>query len=88
MKSREKLWEICKKIYRELYLAADPQADFDNLVETGEAKKPDWFMNYYLDQGFQDKIMDEILNQHSLTKWEKQAIRTEVILGCSPRGVK
>lgn len=88
MKSNKQLWETCKVIYREMYNRADPKADFDNLMVTGETKKPDWFLNYYLDEKIQQKIIDEVCKLHKLNKIEARKVRNEVTLGSSPKGSK
>ncbi len=84
MKSDEQLWEICKEIYRQMFKEANPSADFDKLMMTGESKKDQFFMKYYLSSDRQDEIIEEILKTHKLRNWEKQKIRFEVHLGCSP----
>jgi len=40
MKTNKQLWNICMDIYKELYIEAQPSADFNKLIESGETKKP------------------------------------------------
>lgn len=78
------LWEICKEIYRELFKQSTPKASFTYMLETGEAKQKDFFMKYYLNDNNQQNIIDNICNEHNLTKWQIRKINEEIHLGCSP----
>ena len=84
MKRDEVLWEICMEIYRVLFKEATPSVDFDQLVESGEAKQDDFFMKYYIDNERQMEIINDICKKHKLTKNEKYAVKNTVLLGCSP----
>lgn len=84
MKSKESLWEICKEIYRELFRRAEPKADFDKMVKSGEAKQPEFFMRYYMPDYEQQAVIDEIVKQHKLSAYDIKSINTTVHLGCSP----
>jgi len=88
MRSNEYLWKICMEIYRQQYKEAEPSADFDKLIESGETRKPNWFMEYYLPQDRQQEIFDEIVKKYKCDKYEKRAISHEVWLGCSPTGFR
>lgn len=88
METKDRLWGVCKEIYRELFKHAEPPADFDKLIESGEAKKPMFFWDYYMPQDDQDKIIDGVCEKHKLIEWEKEVVSTEVNLGCSPSCVK
>jgi len=69
----EKISRVIMECYRELFKKAEPPADFDKLVKTGEAKKENFFMNYYLDDDIQERIIEEICRKHKLAggKWNK-----------------
>lgn len=82
----EKLTEILFEIYREQYKQADPPADFDKLMETGEAFKERFFMNYYLDSNRQSEILEDIMKKYKISEYDKKRIRISYFLGCSPRG--
>jgi len=84
MQSDEKLWEICKEIYRELFKEANPSADFDELVKSGKSKEKDFFMKYYLPIERQKEIVDEICKKHKLTGHNKRKVSTTIHLGSSP----
>lgn len=88
MVNDKKLWEICVEIYTKMYAEATPSADFDKLISSGEGKKPEWFLNYYLDRKRQEEIFDEIVKKHHLNKRDEHAVSKEVWLGCSPTAVK
>jgi len=80
------VWEI----YRRLYKAATPSADFDELVKNApvndRGQKEIDFNSYSVDENvFHDIIEDEIKKHKRLSKWKKQMIRNTVCLGCSPR---
>jgi len=88
MKINKQLWKICMDIYKELYKNAQPPANFKKLIKSGETKKHNWFMNYYLS----DKEMNQIINKHTkkhkLGKRDKKVVHFEVWLGCSPTSNK
>jgi len=77
--------EIIDAIYVELFKNSSPSADFNELVKSGEAKKPNFFLVYYLNQNKQDKIIDTVLKKFKIRDiWDLKGFRTEVNLGCSP----
>ena len=78
--------KILRECYQELYKKAKPSADFDKLIETKEAKKPQWFMRYYLPDDKQEEIIRAICAKHSLSKRETQVFVNSVLLGCAPNG--
>ena len=84
MKKKAELWKICKEIYREMFKEATPSVDFDKMVESGEAKKPEFFMKYYLSMKRQDDIINKFCKKYNIKGLEKRAIIKEVYLGCSP----
>jgi len=88
MRSNKYLANVCKEIYRELYKEAEPSADFDKLVESGEVGKRDWFMNYYLPMRRQGEIFDAVVKKYKCNKHEKNKISMEIWLGAAPSGVK
>jgi len=84
MQSDEKLWEICKEIYRELFKESNPSADFDLLVKSGKSKEKDFFMKYYLSIERQKEIVDEICKKHKLTRHDEGKVSITVNLGSAP----
>ena len=81
--------EIVFDIYRELYANSEPKADFDLLVENAEIMSDGRKYIPYNDYEIDGDLMDEIIHKHMirnrLNKFDKQAIRIEVLLGCSPK---
>jgi len=74
--------KLIMDIYREMYAKATPPADFDKLIETGEAKKEDFFLNYVLDQETQEEII--LKHCKKLSKHDTNRIKGIVYLGSSP----
>ena len=75
MRTNEKLWDICMKIYRAMYKKSTPSVDFDKLIKSGESKKEGFFYRYYLDAETQQKIMDRIF-----TLWNKKDHNMKIYL--------
>ena len=88
MRSNEYLFGICLDIYRDMYKVSTPSADFDELTRKGVTKKRGWFMGYYLPISMQESIIDKHCRERRCSRREREAIRTEIFLGCSPRGVE
>ena len=88
MRSKEKLWEICMEIYRKMYKEAEPSADFDKIMESGEGKKKEFFMDYYLSEEREVEIIEEMLEKHRCNKLERNSIRKTVYLGSAPNSMK
>jgi len=77
------------EIYRQLYVASDPPADFDLLMENspkneqGQIMIP--YMNHEISEELCDQIIDEVLGNLRISKRMKQTLRTAIYLGCSPK---
>lgn len=86
MKSDEKLWEICKEIYKRMFKEAKPSSNYNNFHKVREVLKSDWFMYYYLPQERQVEIIDKICEKHKIGKksWERKKIDHTIHLGHSP----
>lgn len=75
--------------YKEIYKQSEPPADFEVLLknavidENGHKQIP--FMDYSIDINLMDKIIMECGKKHKLKKWEKQILKVEIYLGCSPK---
>jgi hypothetical protein len=76
------------KVYRELYKHAQPPADFDELIKSGEAFQQDFYKKYYLDNDEMLMIMKKVIGRHKLSPREKNAIEFEILLGASPTSAK
>lgn len=84
-KEQKIIWDI----YRELYKASTPSADFDELVNSAEknelGQKIIPFNDYEISLEDYQEIIERNLKGQRLTKLKKQAIKNSVALGCSPR---
>lgn len=86
MKKEEK---IMLEIYRELYLNAEPSADFDELVANAEldefGRKDIHFMDYEISQEKEDEIIEKHLKKNRVNAYMRRAITASILLGCSPK---
>jgi len=89
MRTNKWLWEtIVMPIYRQMYKEAEPPADIDELIKSGEAYKERWFDKYYLSLDRQIEIRDEFYKKYSLNRREREKVDFEIFLGCSPNSYK
>lgn len=84
---QSKIEKIIFKIYRELYEASTPSANFDDLLSSASlnelGQKVIDFNSYEISQLDFEKIVKE--NVKGLSPYYKRAMRTSVLLGCSPK---
>lgn len=71
---------IINEIYQQLYKECG--VDFDSIDKSYDG----WYLDYFLAQEKQDKVVENILKTKKLSKLSKQSIRNSIILGVSPRG--
>ena len=76
------------EIYRQMYREAEPSADLDELIKSGETKNPNWFLKYYLPIKRQEEIIDFYCRKYNCNKHERDMISVEVYLGSAPNGYK
>lgn len=88
MENDAKLWKICMDIYRQSFKEATPSADFGKMVNSGEAKQPDFYSKYYLPSERLDEIVEAHIKKHHLGGFDARKIENTIYLGCSPSGVK
>jgi len=84
MKSKETMCKVIDEIYVQLFKEADPSADIYEIAESGEGKKPNWFLKYYLDIDRQVEIVNEICKKYKLNKRETYVVSKNVHLGFAP----
>lgn len=84
MKSEEYLWNICLKIYNEMYNQSNPKSDFDKMIKSGETKQKEFFMKYYLPIEEQNDIIENICKKYKIRGHDEKMVKTTVHLGCSP----
>lgn len=77
----EEFIEIVWDIYRDMYLVADPPADFDELVRSGG----EFYNKHFISEKDFDEIISNNLNGKRLKDVEKTKIINTVTLGCSPK---
>ena len=86
---KDKINDVIMQIYRKLYAASTPPADFDLLVEESplneHGQKVIPYDQYEIDQKLFDDIIEEILTDTRIPKYMKNRIKTTVLLGCSPK---
>jgi len=79
-------------IYRALYKASTPSADFDQLMENSSTdengRKLIPYDDYYISIDTYDEIISSMLKGKRLTKLKQQMIRNTIHLGCSPKTIK
>lgn len=90
-KSKKALDNIILNIYRDLYRNSTPKADFDELVENAtineEGKKDIHYENYHIDGKLMDDIVEKYLKHYKLCKIDRQIVKVNVYLGCSPTSI-
>jgi hypothetical protein len=80
----EKLYKIVMDIYREMYKNAEPSADIDELIKTGEGREEFFFNKYYLSADDQERITVTELLKHKLRGYDKKRIMATLMWGASP----
>lgn len=86
---QDRIEKAMMQIYREVYAASTPPADFDLLVEEsplnerGQRIIP--YDQYEIDQKLFEDIMEEVLKKLKTSKYIKDGIRRSILLGCSPK---
>lgn len=89
MKKTDKISDLMTDIYRDLYKNSTPPADFDELLISAKKDENGQLQIPYLDHEIEEELFNQILDEHikksGFTSWTKSAIRTGVLLGCSPK---
>lgn len=84
-KEQQIIWDI----YRDLYKASSPSADFDKLVEEAptddSGRKYIAFMDYQIEESLFNEILDKHLKGRRITKIKQRMFRNTILLGCSPK---
>jgi hypothetical protein len=80
----KKFQDICMEIYTQMYKESTPSADIKHIIDSGEGKKSNWFMKYYLPMKRQEEIVNEAIKKHKLSKHDRKEVSQTVYLGCSP----
>lgn len=87
MATQKKLAEIVEYILVELYANSTPTADFHKLVKEAEINERGEKVIDYNAYEIEQEKAQEILDKHTkkLSRLEKQAVRINIWLGCSPK---
>jgi hypothetical protein len=81
--------KILLEIYRQLYKASTPSADFDKLME--EAEINEWgqkaipYMDHEIEENVYERILTDVLKAHRVSVGRRQIFRQTVAMGCSPK---
>ena len=85
---QEKSDKMIMDCYRKLFKEAEPSADIDMIMKSGESKLPNFFMAYYLPDSKAIDIIDETAKKYKLDRYMKRKLSQEILLGACPCGVK
>jgi hypothetical protein len=84
-----KIQDAILECYREMYLASEPSADFDYLMETAELDKEGRmiikFLDYEIDNIDYDKIIENICTKYKIKGALKDRFKVHISLGVSPK---
>jgi len=86
--SQEKVNQAHMECYRRMFNEAEPSANINKIVKSGEGKKPSFFMGYYLHQDRQYEIIDEVLKKLKIPNHSINSLKSGIILGSCPSGNK
>lgn len=84
--------KILLEIYRQLYKASTPSADFDKMME--EAEINEWgqkvipFMDHEIENNVYEEIIENVLKGYRVPIGRRRLFRQSVALGCSPKTKK
>lgn len=83
--NEDKEISILMEMYEQMYKEAEPSVDLQKLIKSGETKKDDWFLKYYLSEERIEEIVIEVCKKHNIKHPRTQEdFLTEVLLGASP----
>jgi len=84
--------DILLEIYRNVYAASTPPADFDELMANAEVNKEGQkiikFMDYECEHDVMEKILNEILDKYKIKDYRRKQFSFSFWLGCSPKTKK
>lgn len=80
MRATKKEEQLIMDIYRKIYYEIG--VDFDSVDKTSK----NWFLDFFLQQEKQNKIIEEMLKTQKMTRLKRQMLRNTLYLGCLPKG--
>lgn len=79
---------ICLDILTQMYEEAEPGLDFEDVQENPDDYGERWFAEHYLDAERQRDIVDEHIEDVTLTPQEETAVVFTTILNYGPSSVR
>lgn len=80
---------ILNEIYRRAFAASTPQGDWDELLKNATTndfgQKVIPFMDYELDDETAKKIIEDVMKEYRVPKWQRKSFALTYWLGCSPK---
>jgi len=67
--------EAIVETLRRLYKEATPSRNYDRMVETGETRKPNFNVFYYLPREKREQIIEQTLSEFRMRKAERELAR-------------
>lgn len=84
--------DILLEIYRNVYAASTPPADFDELMANAEVNKDGQkvikYIDYECEHDVMEKILNEILDKYKIKDYRRKQFSFSFWLGCSPKTKK
>jgi hypothetical protein len=81
--------DILHEIYRRVYKASTPSADWDELLASAtlneHGQKDIKFMEYECSKETMEEILINTLKEHKVPTWRRPAFVASFWLGCSPK---
>ena len=84
--------DIVMETYRLMFAAAEPPADFDDLMansprnDNGQIEIP--FMSHRIKSEDYERIMNNQIKKHKIKGYKKKSFAISIALGCSPAFAK
>lgn len=70
---------VCKEILTQMYAAAEPPLDFNEVLENREDVDNNWYQNHTLSADRQQEIKKDIYEQFDLEDYEKSSIEMSLL---------
>jgi hypothetical protein len=81
--------EILLEMYRRMFKESEPSGNIDKIIKSGEGKKHNFFLKYYLPEERQTEIINEVCKENGIkNKYEIRQFHTACALGSSPTSQK
>lgn len=84
----DKLEKVLLDCYEKAFKEAFPSSNVYKIMASGEDKKDNFFLNYYLDIKRQEEIVNEVCKKYKLNKQYCKTISVNYFLGWCPSSNK